>query len=392
MKSEIHMTPVPDRFFASVCLDVFSMPPTVWLGQNFDCYLLCVDRLTGWMIARPTTKQGLTGERVAHLLLDSSWGEVGVPSVITCDQGPQFTSQWFTTLCLRLGIRVAYSQAHRPQANGRAEVCGRVLQLALRKMHCQDGVNWVEALPRALRFQHDAVGEFGVSPYELVFGRERGLAGIPWQPIRECAETGDFLHQMEAMDKKIAQAMNEAHQKVQTRVNAKRKPKAPFEDGSWVWLLSPRKVGGNKIERWWRGPFQVVQRVGESSFQIRTDRCVLYDVHSDQLKPCHWDVELGESYPLVFRCSNPAEQQPSAPVVDLVLDHRSHPVRGLEFLAHWTGKEQDFLAWEPAGSFMYGCPDAWLAYCHKKGLVVDIHQAVESIGKAPDALFEDSDE
>ena len=111
-------------------------------------------------------------------------------------------------------------------------------------MHAEDGINWVEALPRALRFQHDMVGEFGVSPYELVFGRERSLAGIPWQPVRECVETEEFLRHMDAVDKKIAHALNEAHEKTQKRLNAKRKPKPPFEDGSWVWLLSPKKVGG----------------------------------------------------------------------------------------------------------------------------------------------------
>lgn len=384
LRDEIHLTPVPDRFFASVCLDVFSMPSVTWLGQSYDCYLLCVDRLTGWMVARPTTKTGLSGEKAAHLLLDSSWGEVGIPSVVTCDQGSQFVSQWFVTLCVRQGVRMAYSQAHRPQANGRAEVCGRVLQLALRKMHCDEGINWVEALPRALRFQHDAVGEYGVSPYELVFGRERNLAGIPWQPVRECAETAEFLARMEAVDKKVAFAINEAHRKVQNRVNAKRKPKALFEEGSWVWLLYPKKVGGRKIERWWRGPYQVVQRVGEASFQIRTDRSVLYDVHRDQLKPCVWDTDFGESYPLVFRASDSSDQQPATPVVDQVLGHRPHPVHGYEFLTHWTGRGQDFEAWEPAGSFLHGCPDPWLAYCHDKGLALDLHQVVDAVARAPD--------
>jgi hypothetical protein len=383
LRNEIHLTPVPDKIFASVCLDVFSMPNTVWLGQPYDCYLLCVDRLTGWMVARPTTKQGLTGERAAHLLLDASWGDVGVPSVVTCDQGPQFVSQWFVTLCARQGIRLAYSQAHRPQANGRAEVCGRILQLALRKMHCSQGINWVEALPRALRYQHDTVGEFGVSPYVLVFGRERNLAGIPWQPVRECTEVGDFLSRTEAVDKKVAEAMNEAHQKVQSRVNNRRKPKAPFEDGSWVWLLSPKKVGGRKIEKWWRGPFQVVQRVGEASFQIRTDQSVLYDVHRDQLKPCVWDMELGDSYPLVFRVSDPTDQRPVTPVVDCVLDHRPHPIHGFEFLTRWATGGTDFLAWEPAGSFVRGCPDPWLAYCQEKGLTLDLHQVIESVARVP---------
>jgi hypothetical protein len=189
---------------------------------------------------------------------------------------------------------------------------------------------------------------------------------------------------MEAVDKKIAFALNEAHRKVQERVNSKRKPKAPFEDGSLVWLLSPKKVGGNKIERWWKGPFQVVQRVGEASFQIRTDRAVLYDVHRDQLKPCSWDMDLGASYPLVFRQSDPADQRAPAPVVDRILEHRAHPSHGLEFLAHWVGQNQISLAWEPAGIFLHGCSDAWLAYCHEKGLALDLHQVVDAIGRIPD--------
>ena len=391
-KDDIHMKPVPDRFMSSVCLDIFSMPAVTWLGQPYDCFLLCVDRLTGWMLARPTTKQGLTGEKAAHLLVDSSWGEVGVPSVITCDQGPQFTSQWFVTLCLRLGVRVAYSQAHRPQANGRAEVCGRIIQLALRKLECQENINWVEALPRALRHIHDTVGDYGASPYELVFGRQRNLASIPWQPVRECAESADFVRRMELVDRKVAQALNDAHQRVQARVNSKRQAKAPFEDGSWVWLLNPKKVGGNKLGRWWRGPFQIVQRVGETSYQIRTDKSVLYDVHREQLKPCLWDMELGESYPLVFRQTDPTEQRATAPVCDRILDHRPHDTYGVEFLTHWVGEGQDFLAWEPPGSFMNSCPDAWLAYCHEHGLGLDLHQVVESFGRGPDFAAENAEE
>lgn len=40
----------------------------------------------------------------------------------------------------------------------------------------------------------------------------------------------------------MAEAVNEALQKVQNRVNKKRKPKAPFEDGSGVLLLYLEKV------------------------------------------------------------------------------------------------------------------------------------------------------
>ena len=148
---------VPEKFMASVAMDLFAMPEVTWEGQQFDCYLLMVDRITNWMMARPSLKLGLTGEKAAHLMLDGSWGELGVPITVTSDQGSQFVSQWWLTICSRLGVRSAFSQAHRPQANGRAEVCGRILQTALRKLHLENRVNWVEALPRALRTHHDTV-------------------------------------------------------------------------------------------------------------------------------------------------------------------------------------------------------------------------------------------
>ena len=40
-------TPVPDCIMTSVALDVFALPATEWLGQNFDSLLVCVDRLSG---------------------------------------------------------------------------------------------------------------------------------------------------------------------------------------------------------------------------------------------------------------------------------------------------------------------------------------------------------
>jgi len=56
-------------------MDMFAMPPVEWQGEPFDCFLLCVDRLSGWTLARPSTKLGLTGEKAAHLMLDAGWGE-----------------------------------------------------------------------------------------------------------------------------------------------------------------------------------------------------------------------------------------------------------------------------------------------------------------------------
>ncbi len=75
-------------------------------------------------------------------------------------------------MCTRLGIRESLSQAYNPQANGRAEVAGQQLIGLLRKLHAEEDINWLEALPRALRHIHDRVGEGGLSPYKILMGRD----------------------------------------------------------------------------------------------------------------------------------------------------------------------------------------------------------------------------
>ena len=93
---------------------------------------------------------------------------------------------------------MAYSQAHRPQANGRAEVAGRVVQDLLRRLFLDGEVNWVEALPRALRIHHDTLDPtIGMTPYEAIFGRARPVGGLPWEVEIECEEAKEFFQRME---------------------------------------------------------------------------------------------------------------------------------------------------------------------------------------------------
>ena len=135
-------------------------------------YFVWIDSRGGSLLSL-AKKIGLTAERAAHLLIEGGWDTFGIPAIITSDQGPKFTGQWWRTMCARLGIRQAYSQAYRPQANGRAEVAGKTLISLMRKIWVKHGINWVEALPRILRFYHDLPGESGLSPFEAMFGRER---------------------------------------------------------------------------------------------------------------------------------------------------------------------------------------------------------------------------
>ena len=177
--------PIPPDLMAHVAIDVFSMPSVQVEGKNFDCVVVCVDRLSGWIIAVPECTVGLTGIRVAKAMV-KEWYGFGIPTRITTDQGAQFANAWWRTMCGFLGITHVYTQPYHHQANGRGERAGQQILEILRKINSDHKINLVNALPRVLRLIHDTPGEAGLSPYEIVFGRQMFVANVTYKPRREC--------------------------------------------------------------------------------------------------------------------------------------------------------------------------------------------------------------
>ena len=296
LKGPIDMTPIPPRVMTSVALDIFHMPEVTYEDERYNCFRLCVDRHSGWMVARPTTEDGLTGKKAVQLMLNTTWGEMGLPSIITSDQGPQFVSEWWKQMCSRLGVRQAYSQAYRHQANGRAEVAGRVVQDLLRKLHTQSAINWVEALPRVLRIQHDSrYPILGISTYQTIFSpqRARALAAIPYGIVMEAQEPLEYFEHMDFLDKNIAEKLNAEHKKIADSINAHRRTKKPFAVGDWVWHLKPKPIGGMKMATYWDGPCRVLARVGDSSYQLKDTFGKTIDAHVTGLKPYVFEILTG---------------------------------------------------------------------------------------------------
>ena len=170
----------------------FQKPPVKFHGENCDCFVACVDRHSGWIVALPFLLEGLTSDKVAKAMYQS-WRNFGIPSLITSDQGPQFVGGWWKHMCSQLGVHHAYSQAYHHPANGRAEVAGQQLMERLRLLHTDHKINWVEALPLVVDRIHDLVGETGYSPYEIVFGRSRPLGNLPYRPERFCEDAQQFF-------------------------------------------------------------------------------------------------------------------------------------------------------------------------------------------------------
>ncbi len=69
----------------------------------------------------------------------------------------------------------------------------------------------MEALPRALLYLHDRVGEGGLSTNKILMGRERPIAGIPYNPERECIEAQDYFDQISEIDQLVADNLDGEH-------------------------------------------------------------------------------------------------------------------------------------------------------------------------------------
>jgi hypothetical protein len=286
----------------SMAIDLFKMPKVVHEEREYDCIVLAVDRLSGWMNAVPELEKGLTSEGVAKHMF-SRWDYCGIPYEITSDQGPQFIGIWWKTICASMGTMQTYAHAYHQQSNGRSECTGKAVIALIRKKFADEGAqkgSWVDIMHQTVVQAMNVPGPTGLSPYLIVTGRERPMAGIPYSPLKEAAGAVEYLQKMESLKEWAIAELTQARQKDVDKVNRSRRVKAVFEAGELVWTEAPRNpigsVSGTKLETKWYGPRTVEARVGEYSYNVQINsKGKVKCFHRDQLKAYQEDTLTGES-------------------------------------------------------------------------------------------------
>ena len=90
-------------------------------------------------------------------------------------------------------------------------MAGRSIIDALRRVSAEGHINWVEAFPRVLRAYHSTPGEAVLSPFQILFGRDRYEAGASYEIVRECEGAQQFFDRMEQVDKVVAETLEALH-------------------------------------------------------------------------------------------------------------------------------------------------------------------------------------
>lgn len=239
------------------------------------------------------------------------------------------------------------------------------------------GVNWAECLPVALRIIHDVKGEGGLSPYQVVYGRDRPLGGIPYEPLKRAEDAEQFFARIREQELLVSKNLNTLHDQRADYENRGRPDPPVFGAGDKVWYK--RQVGAvhsttSKLASYWLGPCLVKARVGNASYEVEVKPGSIQRVHVSQLKQRREDLFGWPPLPVHYFQSTAEDLEDVTPDewdVESILQHR---VRGgkLEFLTKWEGFDTSQATWEGVSQFFPRFNEQWVSYCISHKLRVDL--------------------
>ena len=278
--------------FDTVCIDIIgAISPASERGHRYILTLIDV----GSRYPDAVALKDIHTSTVADALLDM-YSRVGIPRRVHSDRGSQFTSEMMAEVNRLLSIRSTTSTPYHAMGNGLIENCNKTIKNALKKMATERIRDWDRYIAPLLFAIRDAPqASTGFSPFELIYGRTvRGPMSILkelWtEDIEEPEVKTTYQYVIDLRDKIEAtcQLAQEELAKVQGRnqkyYNRKAKPK-DLKIGDMALLLLPTEH--NKLMLHWRGPFRVVDKIGEVDYRIEMPTGKIKTFHANMLKKYH---------------------------------------------------------------------------------------------------------
>ena len=309
---------IPDRRFQRIHVDIVGPLP---MSQGATYLFTIVDRYTRWPEAIPMSDA--TATTCARALLSHHIAQFGVPSDITSDRGPQFTSNLWTALSKALGAQIHRTTAYHPQANGMVERFHRQLKAALKAR--LTGSNWVDELPLVLLGLRSAPKEdLGCAPSELVYGTTIRLPGEFFQATTPGAEPGvsDLLRHLRTTMARLRPKETSHHRQKTTHM--------PVDLQTCTFVFVRHDAHRTPLQCTYDGPFRVLERaVKFFTLDLNGRRDT---VSVDRLKPAFLDVDFGLDKEMGSHSPNKLQQElpnhatPSTPT-PCVHDKTTTPLR-----------------------------------------------------------------
>eukprot|EP00731_Ephydatia_muelleri_P028382 Em0020g26a len=278
-----------------VAMDIMGPLPETSRGNKY--ILVIADYFTKWSEAYPIPN--MEAITVAKCLVNEFICRFGVPEQLHSDQGRNFESKVIKNICDLLQIRKTRTSPYHSQSDGLVERFNRTLLNLLSIAVVDAERDWDVQLPLLMFAYRTSMHETnGVISFEMMFGREVVLPehlmfNLPVnieQVPQEGVEYVDYLKKrFQLVHQYVRQNAQKGMQRQKTGYDQKENTRCVFRKGDHVWLYTPAVPKGKspKFHRPWQGPYQILRKKGEVTYDIR---CLAHPrkrlvVHYNRLKP-----------------------------------------------------------------------------------------------------------
>jgi len=261
-----------------VVIDLLHYPQ----AKGYRYVLVAVDAYSRWAEVAPL--QDKRAETVANALAQVVLtNTAGALKLIVSDQGSEFKGELAEAMKI-LRVEQRYTAAYRSEGHGLAERYNRSLSETLKSMVSQNDPEWHKALPWAKLAYNTAVHRAlsdateGLTPAEVHLGRRLQLnaeAGIPSGSAAEQGRTPSQYAQhlakhVEAVKQWVTSCREKYQKQMRQQANKTGRKKREFAVGQSVRLQdTARKGTTRKLLKLYDGPYQVLDRQGDSEYTIQ---------------------------------------------------------------------------------------------------------------------------
>ena len=370
---------IPPQVFHSLAMDFVDLPHVKYEGAEFDYALVIVCRLSGYIMALPCKRKGLTAEKLATLFYHRCVWFTGLPKEIFSDQDKLIHCSFFKTLCALSGVEKYHSIAYRPQGNGRAEAAVRPVLDILKRFACQryhkkkEVRIWVETLPMALFVLNNMQGIIApYSPHRIVFGRDPGgaleVAPLNLPNVNVTAE--DWFHKMQKLWTHVKEKLTSIHEKLTQKFELTHKV-VHFDQGDAVWVKIKEKDVEHKLDPTYLGPCEILEVVRPNRYRISLPDGI-QERHGEDLK-LYYPMEGKNGVPFHHYCPPNPTPEKDTYTLEKILSHRKDKNSGrLQWKCRWKGYGPEWDTWQFAEDFVQGVQTDWITYNKKNGISVQV--------------------
>ena len=151
-----------------VSIDILGPLPRTTTG--FRYLLVISDRYS--KLTRTVPLRDIKSVTIARAFCEHWVFQYGPPTYVLSDNGGQFTSKFFQSICSILGARNLFTAAYHPQTNGQVERFNRTILSGLRHFCSDHGRDW-DKFVHAVTFGYNSTVHrvTGSTPFELVLAK-----------------------------------------------------------------------------------------------------------------------------------------------------------------------------------------------------------------------------